>query len=229
MQLILAIVQSEDADLLCSRLNGAGFELTRLSSIGGFLTRGNVTVLIGLDAAQVPAAIEIIRKTCHMRRRYINPAITGVEPAHMSLATPTIPLEVQVGGATVFSLPVARFEHLHAQQAVTPPIQPASTQAEGVQPMNLVLAIVHNDDADAVTRALLATGRRVTRINTAGGFLRRGNVTLLIGVQPAEVDDVLHTIRHNCRPRTEAAGRTDQVTTAGATAFVLEASSFLQI
>lgn len=218
MQLLLAIVQSEDADMLCSRLNAAGFELTRLNSVGGFLARGNVTVLLGLEADRIPAALEIIRKTCRTRRRFINPAITGVEPAHMTLAAPAIPLEVQVGGATIFSFPVLRFERLHAPAAAaTDAVQAAPPQ--GGHKMNLVLAIVHNDDADAATRALLTAGHRVTRINSAGGFLRRGNVTLLIGVEPAQVDNVFQIIRDHCQPRAEA----------GATAFVLEASDFMHI
>lgn len=222
MQLLIAIVQSEDADLLCDRLNAAGFELTRLNSVGGFLARGNVTVLLGIETARIPDVLEIIRKTCRTRRRYINPAVTGLEPAHMTLAAPAIPLEVRVGGATVFNFPVLRFEQLHAQPT---PAAPAPPPEQGANKMNLVLAIVHNDDADVVTRALLAAGRRVTRINTAGGFLRRGNVTLLVGVEPAEVDDVLDTIRHNCRPRTE----TGEVASAGATVFVLQADNFLYI
>ncbi len=52
--------------------------------------------------------------------------------------------------------------------------------------MNLVIAIVQNEDAEATTRALLSAGHRVTRINTAGGFLRRGNVTILSGVEAGE-------------------------------------------
>ncbi len=229
MQLLLAIVQSEDADTLCGRLNAAGFELTRLHSVGGFLSRGNVTILLGLEAAQIPAVLEIIRKTCRTRRRYINPAVTGTEPAHMTLVAPAIPLEVQVGGATIFNFPVLRFERLHAQPGAPTPTAPSSTLSQGARKMNLVLAIVHNDDADAVTRALLAAGRRVTRINTAGGFLRRGNVTLLVGIEPAEVDAVLETIREHCRPRTEAGGHAGEIATAGATAFVLEANSFLHM
>lgn len=229
MQLLLAIVQREDADRLCGRLNAAGFELTRLQSVGGFLARSNVTVLMGLEPAQIPPALEIIRKTCRTRRRFINPTVTGTEPAHMTLAAPAIPLEVQVGGATIFNFPVLRFERLHTQKTTPAPAQPTPALSQGAQKMNLVLAIIHNDDADAVTRALLAAGRRVTRINTAGGFLRRGNVTLLVGVEPTDVDAVLETIRQHCRPRTEAAGRGDQVATAGAAAFVLEANSFLHI
>ena len=61
--------------------------------------------------------------------------------------------------------------------------------------MNLVLAFIQNEDADQVTRALLDADHRVTRINTAGAFLRRGNVTLLIGVEEAKVDEVVDLIK----------------------------------
>ena len=93
--------------------------------------------------------------------------------------------------------------------------------------MNLVLSIVQNDDAEPVTRALLTAGHRVTRINTAGGFLRRGNVTLLVGVDEAQVDDVLRIIGANCRPQPQTASA--ETPTHAATAFVLEASRFAQV
>ena len=112
MQLVLAIVQDEDADRLCKRLSTAGFELTRLNTVGGFLARGNVTVLAGMEDDQVEAVLELIRKTCHTRKRFINPMPAGAEPAHLALAAPAYPLEVQVGGATVFCFPIARLERL---------------------------------------------------------------------------------------------------------------------
>ena len=93
--------------------------------------------------------------------------------------------------------------------------------------MNLVLSIVQNDDAEPVTRALLTAGHRVTRINTAGGFLRRGNVTLLVGVDEAQVDDVLRIIGANCRAQPQNASAETPI--HAATAFVLEASRFAQV
>ena len=61
--------------------------------------------------------------------------------------------------------------------------------------MDLVLSVVQNEDAEPVTRALLAAGHRVTRINTAGGFLRpRQRQRLLVGVDETQVDDVLRII-----------------------------------
>jgi uncharacterized protein YaaQ len=93
--------------------------------------------------------------------------------------------------------------------------------------MDLVLSVVQNDDAEPVTRALLTAGHRVTRINTAGGFLRRGNVTLLVGVDEAQVDDVLRIIGATCRPQPQTTST--EAPTHGATAFVLEASRFVHV
>ncbi len=65
----------------------------------------------------------------------------------------------------------------------------------------LVLAVVSNDDANPVQAALVGDEFRVTRINTSGGFLRRGNVTLLIGVAEREVLSVIEIIRANVTER----------------------------
>jgi uncharacterized protein YaaQ len=92
--------------------------------------------------------------------------------------------------------------------------------------MNLVLAIVPNEDADPLTQALIGAGYRVTRMNTAGGFLRRGNVTLMVGVEEAQVDAVLELIRSRSRPAgADAAGQP----APGVTVFVLEASGFARM
>ena len=59
----------------------------------------------------------------------------------------------------------------------------------------MVLAVLSNDDANTVQAALVEDEFRVTRINTTGGFLRRGNVTLLVGVAEREVEAVIEHIR----------------------------------
>ncbi len=68
---------------------------------------------------------------------------------------------------------------------------------------HLVCAVVHNDDANAVNKALVQGEYRATRINAHGGFLRRGNVIFLTGVPSAAVEDVRALIRESC---THAAG-----------------------
>jgi uncharacterized protein YaaQ len=95
--------------------------------------------------------------------------------------------------------------------------------------MNLILAIMQNEDADQAAGGLLAAGFRVTRLNTAGGFLRRGNVTLLIGVEAEKVDDALKVIQANCRTRTEARPVESGMPSYGATVFVLEADRFVRM
>ena len=93
--------------------------------------------------------------------------------------------------------------------------------------MQLVLSIVANEDADQVTRALIGGGYRVTRMNTAGGFFRRGNVTLLVGVEESQVDDVLGLINDNCR-NAQANPIEKGMPGYGATVFVLEADRFVR-
>jgi len=65
--------------------------------------------------------------------------------------------------------------------------------------VKLVVSIVRDQDAGRVIDALVAQEFRATRINTAGGFLKRGNATLLIGVQDEEVDDVVGIVQDVCR------------------------------
>ena len=60
--------------------------------------------------------------------------------------------------------------------------------------MKLVVAIINNDDVNAVMSNLTEEGYSATKLNTSGGFLRSGNVTLLIGVEAKKVDDVINII-----------------------------------
>jgi uncharacterized protein YaaQ len=93
--------------------------------------------------------------------------------------------------------------------------------------MKLVWAVVDNDDAGAALKALVAKGYRTTRINTVGGLLKRGNATLLAGVDGEQVDDVIETLRQQCQPR--GASSDAPAPRARAVVFVLDAPGFLQI
>ena len=62
--------------------------------------------------------------------------------------------------------------------------------------MKLAVFVVDNSKADASVDALVGQGFRVTRLASTGGFLRRGNTTLLVGLEDHEVDrarNVVHT------------------------------------
>lgn len=69
--------------------------------------------------------------------------------------------------------------------------------------MKLVTAIVSSDDGDKLLNVLVKRGYPGTKLGSTGGFLRRGNITLLIGVEDDQLEDVLATIRKMCRARTE--------------------------
>lgn len=68
--------------------------------------------------------------------------------------------------------------------------------------MKMIIAIVQTDDVEDVMNALLEKGHRVTQISTTGGFLRKGNATLLIGTEE-KVPAILAIIKAKCQTRTE--------------------------
>ena len=65
-----------------------------------------------MEDDQVETVLDVIHKTCRTRKRFINPLPAGAEPAHLALAAPAYPLEVQIGGATVFCFPLKGFVRL---------------------------------------------------------------------------------------------------------------------
>ena len=71
--------------------------------------------------------------------------------------------------------------------------------------MQLIIAIVQDEDVDALTQALIEAGYRFTKISTTGSFLRTGNTSLLIGVEDQEVPNVMAILRRTCRRRTQIA------------------------
>jgi uncharacterized protein YaaQ len=109
LKLIIAVVQAEDAQRTVVALTDKGVSSTRVSSTGGFLQQGNVTLLIGVDEAQVQEALKIIHDNCHERSRYLTPVPPLAEPGEFFMA---YPVEVQVGGATVFVVSVDSFEKI---------------------------------------------------------------------------------------------------------------------
>jgi uncharacterized protein YaaQ len=104
MKLVLAVVQRQDAGELLDALTSQGHRVTRISSEGGFLREGNVTLLIAVEDHQVEPLIQNIREHCYTRTRYVSPLPPVAESGEFY---PPSPIEVQVGGATVFVLRTA--------------------------------------------------------------------------------------------------------------------------
>jgi uncharacterized protein YaaQ len=107
-QLIVAIVQDEDAGPVIEALTAAGFRATRINTVGGFLRKGNATILVGVEKQQLHRALLIIRDNCETRTEYFVPTA----PGEVGEPYPLDPIQVQVGGATIFVLDVERFERL---------------------------------------------------------------------------------------------------------------------
>ena len=104
MKLILSIVHSDDADMLLRTVAENGYGCTKISTTGGFLREGNATILVGTDAAHVDRVLDLIRNSCQTRTQWVTPPPLA-ETGEVWVAQP---VEVQIGGATVFVLDVDR-------------------------------------------------------------------------------------------------------------------------
>jgi len=109
VKLVVAIVHNEDAGALVDGLLEREYRATRLHSSGGFLKQSNATVLVGVEDERVEDVLGIVRDNCHARTQLVNPMPPIMEPGEFFMP---YPLEVEVGGATVFVVPVERFERL---------------------------------------------------------------------------------------------------------------------
>ena len=106
MKLIIAIVQDEDASRLVSNLMNEGYGVTKLATTGGFLRAGNTTLLVGVDDDKFDGAMAVIEKVCKSRKQIATSPVTMGGTAGMYAP---YPIEVTVGGATVFVLTVDQF------------------------------------------------------------------------------------------------------------------------
>ena len=107
MKLILAIISTDDSKACISALNRASFHVTRLATTGGFLSSGNTTLLIGCENKDVPQVIEIIGSESQRRKEAV-PTTISTDMSNMV----SYPIEVEVGGATIFVLNVEDFQKL---------------------------------------------------------------------------------------------------------------------
>ena len=99
--MIIAIVSSDDASNVQKALIKEHYQATKLASTGGFLMKGNTTFLIGTEDEKVSSVIEIIGNHSKQRKKIIPNSVVN---EFGMLAT--TPIEVTVGGATIFVLNV---------------------------------------------------------------------------------------------------------------------------
>jgi len=173
--LLLTIVQPDDADAAIGALTRAGFAVTVIAGVGGFLGAHNVTLLIGLPASDIERARAVLQTVCHRRAIHA-------------------PVETTISGATLFVCPVARYVHIGADRAVADFARAPS--ALGTP--QLILAIIAREQANQLIETLTNWSYHVTVLGTTGGYSHRANTTLLCVVRAERVDSIITQICQVC-------------------------------
>jgi uncharacterized protein YaaQ len=103
MVILLAVLQAQDADLVTSALSKFGVPAFELSSIGAFLGRKNVTLLLPVETTNVDMVLSELKRNCRQRIEYVSMPIEG-----QPLPIPS-PIPITVGGATIFILEIEQY------------------------------------------------------------------------------------------------------------------------
>ena len=104
MKLILAIMSNEDSPSVSAALTKENYQVTRLATTGGFLRAGNTTLIVGTEDGKVDKAIEVIGEYSRKRTEIV-PSTASYDIGRFA----SFPVEVQVGGATIFVIDVEQF------------------------------------------------------------------------------------------------------------------------
>jgi uncharacterized protein YaaQ len=108
MKLVYAIVNNDDNYAVSKGLQRRGIRATKLASTGGFLSAGNTTFMICCEDSEVDTVIEACKEHSRRRKQFVpSSAImeqTGADSAY--------PVEVTIGGATIFVTDIERFEQV---------------------------------------------------------------------------------------------------------------------
>ncbi|MDR2822267.1 MAG: cyclic-di-AMP receptor [Acholeplasmatales bacterium] len=104
MKLIIAVVNQEDSKKVHKVFVENRIFSTKLSSSGNFLSSGQVTYMIGAEDKRIDEILDVLRNTCKKRIKIVPSTI--LSEFHLQN---TVPIEVEVGGATIFILEVSQF------------------------------------------------------------------------------------------------------------------------
>lgn len=109
MKLVLAVIQPQDVERCADALAAGGFVSTRFATQGGFLDNANCTLMIGIEDAQVEQVLDILRERAKARVELLAAAAA---PVGSAMEMTSSAMDVEVGGATVFVLPLERVEKI---------------------------------------------------------------------------------------------------------------------
>ncbi len=105
MKMVIAIVQDDDAMDLVETLTEKKIGVTKLATTGGFLKSGNTTLMIGVEDDKVDEVIDTVKGICEKRKEVVvSSPFSGSSEMYMQY-----PVQVEVGGATVFVIDVDKF------------------------------------------------------------------------------------------------------------------------
>ena len=109
MRLVLAIVQSGDAESLLADLSAIGASATQIEGDASLGSGGLAALVAGVDDDQVRDVLTLVQARAQARLRRSEP----LRPlgGHAEFWIPG-PVEQSAGGASVFVLPVRRFERI---------------------------------------------------------------------------------------------------------------------
>lgn len=109
MKAVIAVVQGQDTNRVSQALRQNSVPFTTIDSTGGFLRERNCTFLIGIPDEQLDRVMDVLSANSHTRSEYVSSYPSAFDPAEFYMPRP---IEVQVGGATVWVLDVEQFEPL---------------------------------------------------------------------------------------------------------------------
>lgn len=64
--------------------------------------------------------------------------------------------------------------------------------------MKLLVCVMNNFYVNDIEKQLKAKGYRMTKLASTGGFLKKGNTTLLFGVNEKDVPELKETLKQTC-------------------------------
>ncbi len=107
MKMVMAVVRYQDSSALLDLLTQKGFAATLTNSRGGYTHEGNATIFCGIEDEHLEEVLSLIRAACRTRTQYITPLPPVMELGELHLPDP---VEKNLGGATIFVMPIERFE-----------------------------------------------------------------------------------------------------------------------
>lgn len=107
----------------------------------------------------------------------------------------------------------------------------------------MVVAIINDEDWAQLSDALIREGFSATRLSSTGSFLRKGNTTLLLGLEENDIPRALDILREQCQSRQQLIPQfllaepgmepnilsSLSVNVGGATVFVVDLEQFIKL